>query len=222
MAELVALAGPFHVLLLAVHIYHLLTIACRVAEITPVRWRGVTLALVTFSIVPFMPQLLYTILIIRSSTWRYCFLLCALWNLIGMIGLIFCYHPPPRPNAEGLTKMEIIKRINWLGAFLSIVGITLFLVGLQAGGYQYPWTLGKALAPLIVGGLITFVAFPLWEVYGRHPFPTVSSSKIFQGQRVVALAYVVVSLLVWSSTPFLASSRSSCSISTTSIPSQSA
>lgn len=81
MAELVALAGSVHVLLLAVHIYicHLLTITCRVAEITPVRWRGVTLALVTFSIVPFMPQLLYTILIVRSSTWRYCFLLCALW-----------------------------------------------------------------------------------------------------------------------------------------------
>lgn len=112
-------------------------------------------------------------------------------NLIGMIGLIFCYHPPPRPNAEGLTKMEIVKRIDWLGAFLSIVGITLFLVGLQAGGYQYPWTSGKALGPLIVGGLITFVAFPLWEVYGRHPFPMVPP-KIFKGQRVVALAYVVV------------------------------
>lgn len=108
-----------------------------------------------------------------------------------MIGLIFCYHPPPRPNAEGLTKMEIVKRIDWLGAFLSIVGITLFLVGLQAGGYQYPWTSGKTLGPLIVGGLITFVAFPLWEVYGRHPFPMVPP-KIFKGQRVVALAYVVV------------------------------
>lgn len=87
MAELVALAGSVPVLWLAVHIYvyiyiyiyHLLTIVYRVAEITPVRWRGVTLALVTFSIVPFMPQLLYTILIVRSSTWRYCFLLCALW-----------------------------------------------------------------------------------------------------------------------------------------------
>ncbi|KAI5358326.1 putative major facilitator transporter Str1/Tri12, major facilitator superfamily [Septoria linicola] len=171
MAELVALAG--------------------VAEITPARWRGVTLSLVTFSIVPFMPQLLYTILIVRNSTWRYCFLLCGLWNLVGMVGLFFCYKPPPRPNAEGLTKMQILKRIDWVGAFLSIIGITLFLVGLQAGGYQHPWVSAPTLGPLIVGALITFVAFPLWELYGKHPFPMVPS-KIFKGQRVVALAYVIV------------------------------
>ncbi|CAK1367690.1 unnamed protein product [Cercospora beticola] len=171
MAELVALAG--------------------VAEITPARWRGVTLSLVTFSIVPFMPQLLYTILIVRSSTWRYCFLLCGLWNLVGMVGLVFCYKPPPRPNAEGLTKMQILARIDWVGAFLSIVGITLFLVGLQAGGYPHPWTSAPVLGPLIVGAITTFVAFPLWEVYGKHPFPMVPG-KIFKGQRVVALAYVIV------------------------------
>lgn len=108
-----------------------------------------------------------------------------------MVGLIFCYHPPPRPNAEGLTKIQVLKRIDWVGALLSIVGITLFLVGLQAGGYQHPWTSGHTLGPLIVGGLITFVAFPLWEVYGKHPFPMVPA-KIFKGQRVVAVAYVVV------------------------------
>jgi hypothetical protein len=110
---------------------------------------------------------------------------------MGMIGLIFCYHPPPRPNPEGLTKMQILRRVDWVGAVLSILGVTLFLVGLQAGGYQHPWTSGHTLGPLIVGGLITFVAFPLWEVYGKHPFPMVPA-KIFKGQRVVALAYVVV------------------------------
>lgn len=35
--------------------------------------------------------------------------------------------------------MDIIKRIDYFGAFLRIGGITLFLVGLQGGGYQYPW-----------------------------------------------------------------------------------
>lgn len=162
-----------------------------VAEITPARWRGVTLSLVTFSIVPFMPQLLYTVLIERAATWRYCFLITGLWNLIGMIGLFFCYHPPPRHMHDGLTTGEVLKRIDWLGAFLSIGGITLFLVGLQAGGYQVPWTTGRALGPLIVGGIMTFIAFPAWEAFGTHPYPMVPG-KIFRGQRVVALAYVVV------------------------------
>ncbi|KJX97028.1 MFS drug efflux pump like protein [Zymoseptoria brevis] len=171
MCELVALAG--------------------VAEITPTRWRGVTLSLVTFSIVPFMPQLLYTVLIVRSSTWRYCFLLTGLWNFVGLVGLFFCYRPPPRKLIEGQTAWSVIKGIDWLGTFLSIGGITLFLVGLQAGGYQYPWTSGHALGPLIVGGLMTFVAFPASQYFTSHPHPLVPA-RIFQGQRVVALAYVIV------------------------------
>ncbi|KXS98507.1 hypothetical protein AC578_5507 [Pseudocercospora eumusae] len=162
-----------------------------VAEITPNKWRGVTLSLVTFSIVPFMPQLLYSILITRASTWRWCFLLTGLWNLIGMIGLFFCYHPPPRNMHQGLTTKQIVGRIDWVGAFLSIVGITLFLVGLQAGGYQHPWSTGHTLGPLIVGGLMTFFAFPAWEIWGTHPYPMVPG-KIFKGQRVVALAYAIV------------------------------
>ena len=50
-----------------------LTAIAGVAEISPQRWRGVTLSLVTFSIIPFMPQILYTVLIEQASTWRWCF-----------------------------------------------------------------------------------------------------------------------------------------------------
>ena len=134
-----------------------------VAEITPARWRGVALSAVTFSIVFFMPQVLYFILIEKYSTWRYCFLLCGLWNLVGLVGLVFCYHPPPRHNIGNLTKKDILARIDYIGAFLSIGGVTLFLVGLQAGGYTHPWTSGMTLGPLISGGLM-LVAFCLWEV----------------------------------------------------------
>lgn len=38
---------------------------------------------------------------------------------------------------------------------------------------------------------MTFIAFPVWEVWGTHPYPMVPS-KIFKGQRVVALAYLTV------------------------------
>jgi hypothetical protein len=48
--------------------------------------------------------------------------------------LIF-YWPPPRVNAVGLTKREILGRIDYLGGFLSVSGFALFLLGLQWGGY---------------------------------------------------------------------------------------
>ena len=112
------------------------------------------------------------------------------WNFVGLVGLVFFYHPPPRHNVDGLTYTDIIKRIDYFGAFLSIGGITLFLVGLQAGGYQYPWTTGRVLGPLIVGAFM-IIAFPIWEWYGPHEYPMMPKA-IFQGQRVVALAFGIV------------------------------
>lgn len=113
-----------------------LTALAGVAEITPVRWRGASLALVTFTILPFMPSVIYVLELEQAGSWRWSFLIVAIWNLIGFFGLIFCYKPPPRHNADGLTKGEIIKRIDYVGTLLSVGGVTIFLVGLQAGGYE--------------------------------------------------------------------------------------
>jgi len=51
------------------------------------------------------------------------------------------YFPPPRVNAEGLTRKEVIKRIDYVGGFLSITGMILFMTGLQYGGYQVRYQL---------------------------------------------------------------------------------
>lgn len=106
-----------------------------------------------------------------------------------MVGLFFCYRPPPRHNVDGMSKMDILKQIDYTGAFLSIGGVTLFLVGLQAGGYQFPWTSGKVLGPLIVG-ILMILGFIAWEVWGTKT-PMIPA-EIFQGQRVVALALAIV------------------------------
>ncbi|KAL2064448.1 hypothetical protein VTL71DRAFT_4942 [Oculimacula yallundae] len=166
-----------------------LTAIAGVAEITPVKWRGVTLSLVTFSILPFIPQLTYMELLELHSTWRWAFGIAGIWNFIGFLGITFCYHPPPRHNTDGMSSMDILKQIDYLGAFLSFGGMTLLLVGLQAGGYQYPWSSGKVLGPLI-SGIILILAFPLWEWKGTKN-PMVPGA-IFRGQNVVAISLVVV------------------------------
>jgi Fungal trichothecene efflux pump (TRI12) len=48
--------------------------------------------------------------------------------------LLIWYHPPPRVNSVGLTKRQILMRIDYVGAVLSITGFVLFLVGLNWGG----------------------------------------------------------------------------------------
>ena len=55
---------------------------------------------------------------------------------VDFVLLLIFYHPPPRPNVSGLTYRQIIGRIDFIGAILSIGGISLFLLGLQWGGYN--------------------------------------------------------------------------------------
>lgn len=87
-----------------------------------------------------------------------------------------------------MTWQAVVKRIDFFGAFLSIVGLTLFLVALQAGGYTHPWVSAYVLCTLLIGlALIIFWVF--WEAkMAKHPM---IPSELFAGQRVVALAFVV-------------------------------
>lgn len=70
------------------------------------------------------------------GAWRWCGLLCGLYNLVGFLLILFFYFPPPRVNAQGLTRSQILRQIDFVGGFLSIAGTILFLAGLQWGGYQ--------------------------------------------------------------------------------------
>lgn len=60
---------------------------------------------------------------------------------------LFFYFPPPRVNSAGLSRKEILGQIDFVGGFLSIGGMVLFMAGMQWGGYQvrlytlyYPFT----------------------------------------------------------------------------------
>jgi hypothetical protein len=46
------------------------------------------------------------------------------------------YFPPPRVNSLGMSRREIIAQIDFVGGFLSISGMVLFMAGMQWGGYQ--------------------------------------------------------------------------------------
>lgn len=57
---------------------------------------------------------------------------------------------------------EGIKRIDWVGSVLMIAGAVLFLLGLQMGGVDYPWTSLIVLSFIIIGGTLATM-FVLWE-----------------------------------------------------------
>ena len=180
-----------------------LTALAATAELAPTRKRGTYCAVLVFTILPFAPSVLWGQLIAAHAGWRYCGLLCGVWAAIGFFATLIFYFPPPRVNSSGLSRRQIIGQIDFVGGFLSIVGIILFTCGMQWGGYQvshldvvlamsdstqYPWTSAHVLAPLILGGVM-LIAFCFWEWKGaKNPmFPR----RLGQYPRTLVLTLII-------------------------------
>lgn len=112
-----------------------LTALAVTSELAPTRKRGKYVAILVFTILPFTPSVLWAQLIASHSNWRYCGALCGAWAAVGFIMTAIFYFPPPRANSHGLTKREIIGQIDYVGGFLSISGMLLFM----AGKRQHVW-----------------------------------------------------------------------------------
>ncbi|KAI2787147.1 hypothetical protein POX_f07510 [Penicillium oxalicum] len=165
-----------------------LTALAATSEMAPTRKRGVYVAVLIFTILPFCPSVLWAQLIAAHSSWRYVGAFCGAWSGFGLLITVLFYKPPPRTNSVGLSRREVISRIDFFGGFLSIVGLILFMAGMQWGGYMYSWGSAHVLAPLILGFLM-LVAFGFWEVYGaKYPiFPT----RLKQEPRTLGLTLVI-------------------------------
>jgi len=94
-----------------------LTALAATSELAPTSQRGKYVAILVFTILPFVPSVLWGQLIASYSSWRYVGLLCALWAFIGLVLTACFYFPPPRVNAEGLTRRRSSSASTMLAAF---------------------------------------------------------------------------------------------------------
>ncbi|KAJ4416092.1 hypothetical protein N0V82_006936 [Gnomoniopsis sp. IMI 355080] len=165
-----------------------LTALAAASEIAPVSQRGKYVGALVFTITPFCISALYAQLIAAYSSWRYVGLLCALWNFIGLVMTAAFYFPPPRIDPNALSRREIIKRMDLVGGFLSIVGLILFMAGMQWGGYMYPWTSVHVLVPLLLGAVF-IILFVIWEArFAKFPmFP----KRINKSPRILVLTLII-------------------------------
>ncbi|PSR79883.1 major facilitator superfamily domain-containing protein, partial [Coniella lustricola] len=103
-----------------------LTALAAASEMAPVSKRGKYVGVLVFTITPFCLSALYAQLIAAYASWRYVGLLCALWNLVGLVMTAIFYFPPPRTNPSGLSRRAILQQIDFVGGFLSTSGLILF------------------------------------------------------------------------------------------------
>ncbi|KAJ4391540.1 hypothetical protein N0V93_005158 [Gnomoniopsis smithogilvyi] len=166
-----------------------LTALAAASEIAPVSQRGKYVGALVFTITPFCISALYAQLIAAYSSWRYVGLLCGLWNFIGLVMTAAFYFPPPRIDPNGLSRREIVKRMDLVGGFLSIVGLILFIFIILfviwearfAKFPMFPKRINKSPRILVLTLIITFVSganfislIAFWptqayNVYGHDP-----------------------------------------------------
>ncbi|KAG9202805.1 hypothetical protein G6514_004059 [Epicoccum nigrum] len=161
------------------------------AEVVPVKYRGYSLAMVTAFVLPFCPYLLYVELWSHRDLkvgWRWGPWVSLIFNGIVGLGLLITYFPKAHTRADGFSRRDVLKKIDYIGGFLSITGLTLFLVALNAGGYTHPWNSAYVICTLLFG-LALIAAWVVWE-WKFAAYPMVPG-ELFKGQRIVGLAYVV-------------------------------
>ncbi|KAK5733992.1 hypothetical protein LTR17_009263 [Elasticomyces elasticus] len=122
------------------------------SEILPNKYRGIGLAWTEFNLSSWaVPGTLLANAMLSNASWRIMFYIAIGYGAVSMIGTFFVYFPPSHPRPDGKTKWQQFKELDFIGAFLFVAGLAVFLFGLNSGGSQYPWKSGATLVPLILG-----------------------------------------------------------------------
>jgi hypothetical protein len=138
------------------------------SELVPVRKRPAYVGAVVATILPFCPAALWAQLVSLQGGWRWNGGIIGIWNLVGLILVIFCYKDP-LADIPMRPKKEILAEIDYIGGFLSIAGVVLFMVGMQTGAQDVPWTTAQVLAPFLIGAAL-IAAFFVWEMkFAKNP-----------------------------------------------------
>jgi MFS family permease len=158
-------------------------------EIAPTKNRGIYIGGMIMTILPFCPAVLYAQLVTDASTWRWVGVIIGGWSFVGLVLTSAFYWPPPRQI--GFTRSELLQRIDYVGAFLSAAGVTLFLVGLTlpSQGQNYTWSSVAVIINVVVG-VCCVVVFAIWEWrFAKYPmFPARLKEK---NARVLTILLIV-------------------------------
>ncbi|KAK1053699.1 hypothetical protein LTR33_014323 [Friedmanniomyces endolithicus] len=145
-----------------------------IAELVPNKHRPLWVGAIFFSSFEFAcfgPVLAQVFVANTASGWRVSYFINIAVSTMAVTCFYFFYHPPTfQLLHEDRTKMQQLKRQDFIGLLLFTGGLILFIMGLSWGGGTYPWNSAHVIACIVVG-FLTLVAFVLWDAYGHHGDP---------------------------------------------------
>ena len=92
---------------------------------------------------------------------------------MGLIVLFTFYHPPTfftKHRGEGVSKLQLLREMDFVGLCLFTASCVLFLVGVNFGGRQYPWKSAQVIVSMVVG-VALMILLALWEVFADLKYP---------------------------------------------------
>jgi hypothetical protein len=120
-------------------------------EIIPQKNRGFAIGALEFSSLPwFMFASLIANSLVGAGQWHWIYYISLILNVLGLAGIVLFYHPPPRPEHDK-SVMHQLLHLDWLGMFLFLAGVTLFLLGIFFGAKAttYAWNTPKVLCCMV-------------------------------------------------------------------------
>lgn len=98
--------------------------------------------------------------------------MCAYHACAGIF--LFCFYRPPTFNTkhreDHVSRWKLVCEMDYTGLLLFIAGSTLFLVGLNFGGRQYPCKHAAVIAPMTVGSTLLVLLF-IWDFNADLKYP---------------------------------------------------
>ncbi|KAL2421666.1 Trichothecene efflux pump TRI12 [Exophiala dermatitidis] len=144
-------------------------------EVCPNKYKFLAVVLVVVpNVIPTGFGAYLALMLTHTASWRWIYYIYLIIQGIALILMVLFYHPPSFRQLHGneRTRMQEIKRIDWVGMFLLVAGLVLFLLGISWGGSPVPWSSPRILGLVISGG-ITLVLFGFWEVFSHTPNPLI-------------------------------------------------
>ncbi|OCK73556.1 trichothecene efflux pump [Lepidopterella palustris CBS 459.81] len=181
---------------------HQLAWTC-LSELVPKRSRGLALAFFESSLLPasaFGPVIAYSF--VRNGSWRPVFWLCFALDVVSLLLVFFFYWPMNQYiREEGKTTWDQVKETDFVGCFLFVAGLVLFLLGISFGGAEFPWRSAGAIAPIAIGGVL-LILLGFYEAHAKliYPcFPPVIFRNI-RGVTIILIAVFLYGMAYYSTT----------------------
>ncbi|KIW63291.1 hypothetical protein PV04_10149 [Phialophora macrospora] len=144
-----------------------------ISEILPNKWRGAGLAWTELNLASWaIAGTLLANALLSHASWRVMYYIAMGYGGFSLVGTFLVYFPPSHPRPDGKTKWQEFKELDFIGTFLFVSGLAVFLYGLNSGGNTYPWKAAGTLAPLILGLFVFLGSFVYDFTLAKDPlFP---------------------------------------------------